>query len=427
MLHFGKTSHIITIMRKSLAATLFLTMAAPAWATCNFSVVVASRDITGKKLSVNPISNQCDSAPANVSIEFFNLYNNGPISRAISTIQVTYASGASSIVVNGSQKTAGNFLGSAYIHGTANVTFNTEGTYTFSVSAGGGPTVGSQTFQVKVSHFTLSPTQLDIATGGVANNQLQIETNLSGSPAIGWTRIDNTGGESNATLSVDQQRRVTATSDRQSGVFGLSASLFGFARSAQITVPPQPLIQVLIGEAQVQSGNGKAAVAGIIRNRLNQKLFGGYSTYNGLIAARNQFSSVDTDRYKNARLRTTADSKSAYDSAVANAAKVFDKRLSASFGNAIGYGSPGATNNASQKQTEISRLQNELNLQSCHRVSATSVFPNSYWYHGLIEFPSIKDQQLLVFNEIDMSDFVFIRPRPVNGCVIVRQSWTTSN
>jgi hypothetical protein len=297
------------------------------------------------------------------------------------------------------------------------VRFDAEGDYNFSVSAGGGPAALAQTFQVKITHFTLSPSQLDIATGGVAANTLNVSTGLLGQLRFASTLISNVAGESNAKLSIDPQGHVSAVSNRQSGIFGVSVSLTIFSRAAQVTVPPQPLIQVLIGEAQAQSDNAKTAVAGIIRNRLNRSWFGNLRTYNAVIFARNQFASVGTDRFNNAQSRNTANSKPAYDGAVGDASKVFDGRLGVPFGSAIAFGSPGASN--TQSQAQISKLRDELNR--CHKVSSTALGFASYWYPQL---PSIADQQVVIFSEVNMADFVFIRPRPsTNACAVVAQSW----
>jgi hypothetical protein len=392
-------------------------------ADCTFSSLVATRDSSGAKLTANPSLDQCDSAPTTLKLQVFNLYNTNAPSRILTYTQVTYVSGPRAISVDGKSKSAGAVIAKAFIQDNVSIKFASEGDYQLKVTAGGGgPAASSQTFQVKISHLELSPSQLDIATGGVADsaNTLNVDSGLSGKRTFKSSLRSNRGGESAAKISIDAQGRVTAVKYRQSGIYDVTASLLIFSRSATITVPPQPLIQVLIGEAQAQSENGKAAVAGVIRNRLNKRLFGNRETYNDLIFDRSQFTSTKEARFINAQSRNTTQSTAAYDSAFRAASKVFDGRLGVPFGNVIAYGSPGASN--LHGKAEVRKIQAELDRSPCRKVSATKLGfdEGDYWYPDL---PSIKDQQVVIFSEVPLKDFAFIRERPSGGCGVVQQSW----
>lgn len=274
--------------------------------------------------------------------------------------------------------------------------------------------------------LSLSPSHLDIATGGVAPNDNVFSVSGSTSPSILFSSVlkSDIGGQSDARLAIDNHANptkglVTAMAQGSSGVFDLVASLGStHTKPSSVTVPPQALIQVIIGEAEGTGDTAERAVAIVLRNRLSSPLrfcqAGGFvpcTTYNEAIFAPQQFASTKTSRFVDAISWQTALSQSEYKRALANAAAVFDNRESASLSGAIAFGSPGALPAADQKR-EISKLQDALN--TCPKAAANSLGLDRRWFPIF----SFKEQALVV-GGIPMPTFVFVRPYSTGDCAVI--------
>lgn len=386
-----------------------------AHADCTFNNLQFTRERSGKTISASPSVSQCASIPSSITLDAFNFYS------ALTLIQVVYVSGPANIQVNGSSTRAGSVIASAFIHDLKTITFNVAGDYTLQGRGSLGPTAATASIVVKISQFGLSPGQLDIATGGVApnTNMFTVTTGLTGQIKFSTQLVRNEGSDSLSALSINNQASpnkgiVAASSNGSSGAFQVTAlnSIFK-SNVANVTVPPQPLIQVIVGEAQGQNDLAQSAVAVVIRNRIRSTLRFNENrkTYGGEVTAPGQFASTSTSRFINAALRSSAQSQAAYDSALRNAAAVFDLRQGATLGGALAFGSPGALPSA-QRQAELSKLQNALN--QCQRVSANSLAFDRRW------FPVLSgDVQAMIVNGIAADVFVFVRPRPANGCAVL--------
>src|SRR5947209_2385150 len=182
-------------------ASVFLVMAwaTPTLAKCTFTNVSATRDSSGRNMTVSPTFNQCDSLPSQITLDVFNF------SSLFNSAQVYYLSGPANISSSGASVKAGGLVASAAIHGTRTLSFNTVGDYTFQARGLSGPSTPSPTFVVRISRFTISPESLYMATGGVAPgaNVLFVSTNLSGQIKFTTNYVSNEGGASRSNVSVN--------------------------------------------------------------------------------------------------------------------------------------------------------------------------------------------------------------------------------
>jgi hypothetical protein len=403
--------------KRLILASLLLVIAwaTPALAKCTFSNVSATRDRTGRNMTVSPTLTQCDTLPSQLTLDVFNF------SSAFYSAQVYYVSGPANITQNGSTVKTGGLVASAAIHGTRTLSFNTVGDYTFQARGLSGPSTPSPTFVVRISRFTVSPESRYMATGGVAPgaNVLNAVTNLSGQIKFTSNFVNNEGGASRSNVSINnasnpKQGVISVSPQGSSGVFRVDTtnSIFS-ASSVYLVVPPQNLIQVVIGEAQGQTDKAQRAVAAVVRNRVTSPLFP--NTYNGVILAPSQFASTTTAKFTKAATRATALDVSAYDKALTFSAGIFARTDSLNLGGAISFGSPGAIFSSAQLNTELAKINNAIN--TCPKVSAKTLGFDRRWY------PSLGiDDQAIVFNDIDPKVFVFVRQRPSNGCAVIRMS-----
>jgi Cell Wall Hydrolase len=403
-----KSKHLVT-------AALFLVMAwaTPALAKCTFTNLSATRDGTGRNITVSPTFTQCDTLPSDLTLDVFNF------SSAFYSSQVYYLSGPVNISSSGLTVKPGGLVASAAIHTTRTLHFNTVGDYTFQARGLSGPFTPSPTFVVRISRFTVSPESLYMATGGVAPgaNTLYVSTNLSGQIKFSTSYVGNEGGTSRSNVSVNlvsnpMQGVVSVSPQGSSGVFRVdtTTSIFS-ANSVPVIVSPQTLIQVVVGEAQGQTDKAQRAVAAVVRNRVANPLFP--KTYNDVILAPSQFASTTTARFTKAATRATALDTAAYDQAVTLSGGIFARTDSLSVGGAISFGSPGAVFSSAQLNTEIAKINDAINR--CPKVSAKTLGFDRRWY------PSLGiDDQAIVFNEIDPRVFVFVRQRPKDACAVIR-------
>lgn len=394
---------------------LVMACATPVFAKCTFSNISATRDSTGRNMTVSPTLTQCDTLPSQLTLDVFNF------SSVFYSTQVYYVSGPANITQNGSTVKTGGLVASAAIHGTRTLSFNTVGDYTFQARGLSGPSTPSPTFVVRISRFTVSPESLYMATGGVApgTNVLYVSTSLTGPINFIQNLMSNEGGASRSNVSINnvsnpKQGVVSVSAQGSSGVFRVDTtnSIFS-ANPVSLVVPPQNLIQVVLGEAQGQTDKAQRAVAAVVRNRVFSPLFP--NTYNGVILAPSQFASTTTPMFTRAATRATATDPAAYDRALTYAAPIFARTDSLSLGGAISFGSPGAIFSSAQLTAELAKINNAIN--TCPKVSAKTLGFDRRWY------PSLGiDDQAIVFNEIDPKVFVFVRQRPSNGCAVIRMS-----
>jgi hypothetical protein len=401
--------------KRLVTASLFLVMAwaLPALAKCTFTNLSATRDRTGRNITVSPTFTQCDTLPSDLTLDVFNF------SSAFYSAQVYYLSGPANISSSGSTVRPGGLVASAGIQATRTLHFNTVGDYTFQARGLSGPATPSPTFVVRISRFTVSPESLYMATGGVAPgaNILYVSTDLSGQINFSTAYVSNEGGAARSNVSVSNQSNakqgvVNVSPQGSSGVFRVDTknSIFT-ANLVYMVVPPQPLIQVLIGEAQGQTDNAQRGVGAVVRNRVASPLFP--KTYSGVIFAPSQFASTTTAAFNGAASRVTSN-PSVYDKALGIAARIFARTDNLSVGNAIAFGSPGAVFSSAQLNAEIAKINDAINR--CPKVSAKTLGFDRRWY------PSLGiDDQAIVFNEIDAKVFVFVRQRPSNNsCAVIR-------
>ena len=219
--------------------------------------------------------------------------------------------------------------------------------------------------------------------------------------------------------STGSTRAVSAGPQDSSAIWLLQATISGQVSSTgtEVIVPPQKLIQVLIGEdiADLAQGNLRPAeaVGVVIQNRINDSRWP--NTYNEVITQSGQFASVGTSPYNNARTRSTAGNLTAYDNAVEVAANVYglvDPLDNVTLGGAIAFGSPGALLEP-QRSEEISKV--ERALENCVQTDAKNLGFSNLWFPRF-EF----DQQALVVDGIPIATFVFVRERPTGGCAVIR-------
>jgi hypothetical protein len=393
---------------------LVMTCATPALAKCTFGNISATRDSTGRNLTVSPTLSQCDTLPSQLTLDVFNF------SSAFYSAQVFYVSGPANITQNGSTVKTGGLVASAGVHTTRTLSFNTVGDYTFQARGLSGPSTPSPTFVVRISRFTVSPESLYMATGGVAPgaNVLNAVTNLTGQIKFTPNYVNNDGGASRSNVSINnasnpKQGVVSVSPQGSSGVFRVDTtnSIFS-ASSVYLVVPPQNLIQVVLGEAQGQTDKAQRAVAAVVRNRVLSPLFP--NTYNGVILAPSQFASTTTATFTRAATRATAVDPAAYDRALTYAAPIFARTDNLNVGGAIAFGSPKAGVSSTQLTTELAKINDAINR--CPKVSAKTLGFDPRWYPGL----GI-DDQAIVFNEIDARVFVFVRQRPSkDSCAVIR-------
>jgi hypothetical protein len=393
---------------------LVMAWATPAFANCTFSNITATRDSTGRNITVNPTLTQCDTLPSQLTLDVFNF------SSAFYSTQVYYVSGPANITQNGSTVRTGQMVASAAIHTTRTLSFNTVGDYTFQSRGLSGPGTPSPTFVVRISRFTVSPESLFMATGGVAPgaNVLYVSTTLSGSIRFTPNYVSNEGGTSRSNVSVSnvsntKQGVVSISPQGSSGVFRVDTtnSIFS-ANSVYLVVPPQNLIQVVLGEAQGQTDKAQRAVAAVVKNRVLSPLFP--NTYNGVILSPSQFASTTTATFTRAATRATAVDPAAYDRALTYTAGIFARTDNLNVGGAIAFGSPKAGVSSIQLTTELAKINDAINR--CPKVSAKTLGFDPRWY------PSLGiDDQAIVFNEIDPKVFVFVRQRPSrDSCAVIR-------
>jgi hypothetical protein len=387
-------------------------------AVCTFTNLQVTRQSSARTVTGSPTISECDTLPSSVTLDAFNF------SSVFNSIQVTYRSGPANITANNSTVRPGGVVVQASIHGTKVLNFNTVGDYTFIGTGVSGPATNSVTIVVRISQFKVAPDRLNIATGGVATgaNLFNVSTGLSGQIRFSKSFVSNNGGTTASSLNISNQSNskqgiVTASPQGSSGVFRveITTSIFK-ANLAYVTVPPQSLIQALIGEAQGQSDVALRSVGVVIRNRVGNPLFR-QDTYQAVVLAPNQFASTTTPRFAQAANRSTAQNPTAYDTATKVAAEVFDRREGASLGGAVAFGSPGALP-ASQRDLELRKLQDALNRQPCSKVPAKTLGFDRRWY-PVLGF----DDQAIIVNQISAQTFVFVRPRPSNGCAVVSMSF----
>ena len=214
-------------------------------------------------------------------------------------------------------------------------------------------------------------------------------------------------------------RAVSASPQDRSAIWKLRATFNQQSSGPQETtviVPPQNLIQVLIGEDQADLALGNllppTGAAIVVRNRTfpNNPW---PDTYNAVINDPRQFASVGTARYNAARTRATAQSVTAYDNAVDVAANVYGGVEGATLGGAIAFGSP---QRAQDPQREINLINLYLNTVPCPQFDARQAGFDLKWFPFFMTI----DEQVLVVDGIPIPTFVFVRQRPANGCVVIR-------
>lgn len=379
---------------------------------CTFSNLQVTRASSGRTVTGSPTTSECDTLPSSLTLDAFNF------SSVFNSVQVVFRSGPDSITSNGTTVRSGGVVVQASIHGTKTLSFRTAGEYTFVGNGVSGAATNSVTIVVRVSPFTVSPETVNMATGGVAPdaNVLRVSTLLSGQVRFAPVLLRNAGSTMGSTLTINNQSNnkqgiITAGPQGSSGVFRVDTSMSIFkANAVNLTVPPQELIQVLIGEAQGQTETALRGVAVVVRNRVGNSLFR-QSTYNGVIFAPSQFASTSTSRFSQASKRSTAQSPSAYDVATKVAAEIFDGREHATLGNAVAFGSPGALPQA-QRDQDLRKLQDALNR--CQRVAAKTLGFDRRWY-PVLSF----DDQAVIVDGIPRESFVFVRPRNPNDCAVI--------
>ncbi|HEV2991159.1 MAG TPA: hypothetical protein VG759_22160 [Candidatus Angelobacter sp.] len=400
------------------SAALFILFGASvlSQATCTFQNVAASRDSSGRTITVIPSISECDSLSTRINLQVFSLGSN-----PFWTTQVTYTSGPTNILVNGASTRLGSVVAKTGFSFQAQVAlgFLTYGDYNFTTSASGGPSTQPQSFTIRISPFQLQPAQLFIATGGTRPDLsvFSVPTNLSGNLTFNRTMVSNDKGKLPTDISFAQSglsAKVTALTQGGSGVFSVTAKKSIFTSSGQVIVPPQPLIQILIGEAQGQSDVVKTAVASVIRNRTisRRNFLEDKKNYTDEVFARKQFASTSTSRFIHAQSRQGADSSSEYDAALIDAGRVFLGTGALNLSGAIGFGSPGAVAGGS---LEVKKVKDAL--ARCPKISASDKQLN---FSGLW-FPTVDyDSQIVIFNSIDAGVMVFIRERPSkNDCAVI--------
>lgn len=379
---------------------------------CTFSNLTVTREKSGKTVTGSPTLSECDTLPSSVTLDAFNF------SSVFNSVQVVYRSGPDSITSNGAAVRAGGVVVQAAIHGTKTLSFRTAGDYTFVGSGVSGGATNTVTIVVRVSPFKVSPEALNIATGGVAPdaNVLRASTSLSGQVKFSTSFVRNDGGSSRSSLAINNQADnkqgvVTASPQGSSGVFRVETSTSIFkANLVYVTVPPQELIQVLIGEGQGQSETALRGVGVVVRNRVGNPLFR-QNTYSAVIFAPSQFASTGAARFSQASKRSTAQSQSAYDLATKVASEIFDGREHATLGNVLAFGSPNFLPQP-QRDQDLRKLQDALNR--CPKVSAKSLGFDKRWY-PLLGF----DDQAVIVDGIARESFVFVRQRNSNDCAVI--------
>jgi len=276
---------------------------------------------------------------------------------------------------------------------------------------------------------TIQPERLRIATGGTNpdRDDIMVSPNNAG---IQETFVANLGGQGQmATLSYNpttgSMRAVSASPQDSSAVWRLRATINGQLSSngTEVIVPPQLLIQVLIGEdiTDLAAGNllPPQAVGVVIRNRINDSRFPP-TTYNGVILQPGQFASTREPRFRNARMRSTTGNVTAYDNAVTVAADVYGlvpPLDNVTLGRAIAFGSPGAIPGTQGDIALLLMIANTTPCPAVYRVDAKTLGFDSRWYPDL---PAI-DQQVILISEIPVQTFAFIRERPsTNACAVIK-------
>ena len=173
----------------------------PLSASCTFSNVSVSRDSAGKNINIPVVLDQCNALPANISVQLFNLYNSNAPSRILSTLQLKYMSGPTSIKVGTSTKNVGSIVSSAYIQDIQNVTFTSVGDYVFQATATLGPADTPQSFTVQVQ----VPPQVTINSATLCADQIQtnIQPATTGQFSIAFLRSD--GGPAYQVLSAQSR------------------------------------------------------------------------------------------------------------------------------------------------------------------------------------------------------------------------------
>lgn len=279
------------------------------------------------------------------------------------------------------------------------------------------------------SQVEISPCQMDIATGGVVpdTNIFMIDSPLQGALTFSTELAHNDGGDTDAILTITSDDRtrtgtVTAQPQNASGLFRVTANVANIqSQPAAVTVPPQRFLQIIIGEAQGEPALSQSAVAIVLRNRLSSSLFfcqtnGRFhrcTTYNEAILSPGEFASTTEPRYLQAATRSGAVDADAYDQALAIVSKVFDGRERATLAGAVAFGSPQACRTCIPAD-EFKKVQDELDRPTCQKVDARTLGFHRSWFPILAE-----DSQAMVVNGINLETFVFVRPRPVDGCAVI--------
>jgi hypothetical protein len=404
----------------AFALFLLIACATPASAKCTFDNVSATRDNSGKGLTVSPTLVECDTVSAKLTLNAFNF------SSVWNSTEVYYVSGPATIKIDKSTVKTGGLVLSAFIHDSGSLTFSKLGEYIFQARGRFGPSTPTPNFVLRITEFKVTPDRLNMATGGVApnSNVFNVSTGLSSAIKFSTSLASNDGGDSMSKVSVDYQSSskrglVTASRQDSSGVFTVETKSSVFSANAvKVVVPPQPLIQIIIGEAEGTSDIAQKAVAVVIRNRLKHPWYRKKDTYSKVIFDREfgiQFRGTESAKFTQAANRTSKNAKS-YDAALSVAAEIFARTDTLKVGGAIGFGSPNVYLTKSQFDVDKAKLLDAYNR--CLKVSARGLLPKSKWFPDLSE-----DHQAVIINEIDPYIFVFIRPRPPGGCAVTKMDF----